>query len=103
MLVQQHACMPACRHINIFAPSMPSGRVEDFCYFIMNWPIGQRIGNEVSICLCLSGAGMAGICFSSLKGSGLAHDKIFAENTLRPKGARTIFRKTAARPDLARA
>lgn len=34
--------------------------------------------------ICRSGAGMDGICFSSLKGSGLAHDKIFAENTLRP-------------------
>jgi len=46
---------------------------------------------------------MDGICFSSLKGSGLAHDKIFAGNTLRPKDARKIFRKTAVRLDLARA
>ncbi|WP_416993616.1 hypothetical protein [Alistipes ihumii] len=46
---------------------------------------------------------MDGICFSSLKGSGFAHDKIFAENTLRPQGARKIFRKTAMRPDLERA
>ena len=103
-----YACATACVYASvptnkIPALFMPSGRLEDFCYFIMNRQIGQRIGNKVSICLCLSGAGMDGICFSSLKGSGLAHDKIFAENTLRPKGARKIFRKTAARPDLARA
>ncbi len=37
---------------------------------------------------------MDGIRFSSFKDSGLAHDKIFAENTLRLKDARAIFRKT---------
>ncbi len=46
---------------------------------------------------------MDGICFSSFKGSGFAHDKIFAGNTLRPQEARKIFRKTARRPDLVRA
>ena len=46
---------------------------------------------------------MDGICFSGLKGSGFAHDKIFTGNTLRSKSARKIFRKTARRLDLARA
>ena len=78
---------------------MPSGRVEDFCF-----PLFFSVLLIIfDFFLCLSGAGMDGICFSGLKGSGSAHDKIFAENTLRPKDARKIFRKTAVRPDLARA
>ena len=43
---------------------------------------------------------MDGICFSSFKGSVFAHDKIFAGNTLRPQGARKIFRKPPVGPIL---
>ena len=69
--------MPASQHNNNSAPFMPSGRVEDFCFRLFF--SAPRI-----ICdfLCRSEIGMDGICFSSLKGSGLAHDKIFAGNTL---------------------
>ena len=45
---------------------------------------GSEQKTKLLIRLCLSGTGMDGICFSSFKGSGFAHDKIFAENTLRP-------------------
>ena len=61
----------------------------------------EKWQTRTSIRLCLSGAGMDGFCFSSLKDSGLAHDKIFAGNTLRSKDARKIFRKTARQSDLA--
>ena len=44
---------------------------------------------------------MDGICFSSFKDSGLAHDKIFAGNTLARQSPRQISRKTAQWPDLA--
>ena len=76
---------------------MPSGRVEDFCF---------RLFFSVLLIIfdffiCLSRAGTDEICFSSFKGSGLAHDKIFAGNTLRPKDARKILRKTAQWSDLA--
>lgn len=57
--------------------------------------------HNLRLFLCRNGAGMDGICFSSLKGSGLAHDKIFAGNTLRTKDARKIFCKTSRRSDLA--
>ena len=81
------------------------------CSIYAEWKVGGFLFPFIFLCashnlrlfLCRSGAGMDGICFGSSKGSGLAHDKIFAENTLRPKGARKIFCKTAARPDLARA
>lgn len=77
---------------------MPSGRVEDYCFCLF-----FSVLRIICDFLCRSEIGMDGICFSSLKGAGLAHDKIFAENTLRLKDARKIFRKTAVWPDLARA
>ena len=43
---------------------------------------------------------MDGICFGSLKGSGLAHDKIFAENTLARQGGGRFSAKPHGGPIL---
>lgn len=77
MFVHATACVyasaPSSSHAVQLDP-MPSGRVEDFCFRLFF----SALLIIFDFFLCLSGAGMDGICFSSLKGSGLAHDKIFA-------------------------
>ena len=66
---------------------MPSGRVEDFCF--------RLLFSVLLIIFDFFYAVTEPVWMESVfKGSGLAHDKIFAENTLQLKDAREIFRKT---------
>ena len=80
---------PSSSHVVRLGP-MPSGRVEDFCFRLFF----SVLLITFDFFICLSGAGTDGICFGSSEGSESARNKIFAENTLCPKGVRKIFRKT---------
>lgn len=74
--------MPAYQHNNNSTSYMPSGRVEDSVFPIHEVSIDRGNGKRgLRFVYALAEPVWMG-CFSNLKGSGLAHDKIFAENTL---------------------